>query len=180
MDVEEKLLKSFKEVRKTFAKRQGRQEQNVISDFPKWEDNFSCDEYSVKDVVRRAREGGGEGENETGKYKHVFNTFENDINYYLGEYVEDIICSSVAGRKDDGFPQWEEETLRKPSDVIFQHLICGSLMGENLRRYECSSRYFAPTAVEDASDFSDASTSSSADQGGKQPPIRDITHEVKQ
>ncbi|GAB69308.1 hypothetical protein PCYB_147360, partial [Plasmodium cynomolgi strain B] len=141
MDVEEKLLKSFKEMMKKSVKHQGGKEQNGISDFPKWENNFSCDEYSVKDVVRHARGGGRGGEGgETGKYKDVFNTFENDINYYLGEYVEEIICSSVTGRKDNGFPRWEEETLRRPSDVIFKHLIYGSLLGENLRRYECSSR----------------------------------------
>ncbi|EUD64623.1 hypothetical protein C922_04969 [Plasmodium inui San Antonio 1] len=151
MDVEEKLLKSFKEIKKTSVKRQRRQKQNVISDFPTWVDNFSCDEYSIKDVLRRARQGGGE-EHKTSKYKDVFNTFENDINYYLGEYVEEIICSSVTGRKDNGFPRWEEETMRKPSDVIFPHLIYGSLLGENLRRYECSSRYFTPSLVEDASE----------------------------
>ncbi|ANQ10805.1 Uncharacterized protein PCOAH_00051800 [Plasmodium coatneyi] len=178
MDVEKKLLKSFKEIRKKNVRRQGRQEQNVISDFPKWEDNFSCDEYSVDDVVRCVRKGGGE-DDDTGKYKNVFNTFENEINYYLGEYVEEIICSSVTGRKDNGFPRWEEETLRKPTDVIFQHLIYGSLFGENLRRYECSSRYFKPTLVEDISDFSDASTSSNDAQRGKHSPVRDITHEVK-
>ncbi|KJP87593.1 hypothetical protein AK88_02761 [Plasmodium fragile] len=156
MDVEDKLLKLFKEVRKTSVKREEwRQEQNVIYDFPKWDDNFSCDEYSVKDVVRRARKGGGAKEKEedrTGTYKDVFNTFENDINYYLGEYVEDIISSSVTGKKDNGFPRLEEETLRTPSDVIFQHLIYGSVLGENLRRYEYNSRYFTPPLVEDASE----------------------------
>eukprot|EP00366_Plasmodium_knowlesi_P005066 XP_002262564.1 hypothetical protein, conserved in Plasmodium species [Plasmodium knowlesi strain H] len=150
MDVEQKLLKSFKEIRKKSVKDQGKQKQNVISDFPKWEDNFSCDEYSVSDVVRRARKEGEEGN--TSKYKDVFNTFENDINYYLGEYVEEIVCSSVMGRKDKSFPRWEDERLRKPSDVIFQHLIYGSLLGEKLRRYECSSRYFKSTLVEDTSE----------------------------
>ncbi|GAW83855.1 hypothetical protein, conserved [Plasmodium gonderi] len=146
MNVEEELLKLLKKMKRKNRKHEGSKEKNFTCDMCQFDDDtFSSDLYMVKDVVHDS----ATIKDVANKYKNVYNNFENDINFYLSEYVEDVIYSSVKTKKKKNYNiQMGEETFNKPSSIIYQHLNYGNLIGEKLRCYEFSSRYFT-TALDE-------------------------------